>query len=1084
MADQSEFASLSDLAINKGVSHSEFISEIHDKILSEYKKLYSNEAQTVEVVVNEKTGEVSLMRDKKDVTPTQFLPIAERIAREVVIEKIKREENKSEVKTDNVIKEKKPDGIGKFIIAIIFWGYNLLYIFILFMFIANFSFNVSARKEIMNEILTIGIYRTTFLLIAATVPLISIISAVTFLRKRSDSLGTLLFLFEVPLVVISLILSITLTSPTPAMWFVSLMILFSIPVILLYVLDIQVKSAKLLSVIVFLRQSLFMFSLYISLLFSFVLPLIFGYIARNVFEFVSENFFVGSGYSYNSFNPAEIIIVVIFGGLYLLIILALASAPYLITFLLARIFFKGKRALEQLQGSDFTNRAVIVFASLWLILFAASAYQPNSDKYIEQLEKITNLESFEEREKIVKDLIPHESRVRRAFEDLKNVRKRYIMAKSDDYLKDAYKDVFNVSDFAAEMVHQTFVLAAYPFVYQGSLDRSSVALKNFEYVFGKTLSERYYPTQETKNVILMSRRINAVTDYDNKLATITVEEEYTTPNSRDQEIIYEFSLSQDSVVSGLKLGPSLEFDGVIAPKGAARETYERELRRTRDPALLEQTGPSQYRLRVFPVPGTSNFALLKGKNQKVQFKYITTLDDKGYALPSYSKEQNIKVDENAISYYINSGSAEINENHISNSQTKQAIEQICSRKELTKLRTDFASTAAYLVPNIANSMLNGKYKCDAGQIDLSQSLTGAKFALIIDVSYENKDSKLDDQIQSLFKSDPKLSNTNDIDLYKFNDLLSIPLKLTTSNESELSNLSYFGTSDWVNTLSKLKTDYDFAILLTNSQEALLRSSTVSKGFPIYIIHENVIPAYVTKVAGEIIQSGGFSFTDVRDAINTAVLVKLNASMDGKNPFSYGNQYSFFTDSSKNELMTAADWQNITIDRNDPAAVLLAQKYLIEIIRSQKGSLDNQISFIDQTNRFAENNSFVFLYSSFIALVNETQQQTLKNLSENFDRYKDTTSAPQINLQPGGQFAPLRSVTLNPFGGGSTSDFGSISNAPMTGIGTIGMSGGGGGSFTGLGRFSSLSLIILANGFILGSGIIILVFSKIHRRRKS
>src|SRR5262249_55241893 len=47
-------------------------------------------------------------------------------------------------------------------------------------------------------------------------------------------------------------------------------------------------------------------------------------------------------------------------------------------------------------------------------------------------------------------------------------------------------------------------------------------------------------------------------------------------------------------------GPRHAF--TVAPRGAAQRVYGGEVRRRRDPALLEQIGPRQYRLRAFPIP--------------------------------------------------------------------------------------------------------------------------------------------------------------------------------------------------------------------------------------------------------------------------------------------------------------------------------------------------------------------------------------------------------------------------------------------------------------------------------------------------
>src|SRR3989344_2967122 len=150
MPQTSEFAKLSDLALKQGYSHSELLSEIHDKVLSEYKKIPPDKPQTVEVVVNEKSGEVHLMRDNVDVTPEGFSTIAEKVTREVVIEKLAQNQEQEPIIT--IDQKEKPSGLGKWIINILFWGYNLLYIFILFIFISRIVLNPDYRNVILETI--------------------------------------------------------------------------------------------------------------------------------------------------------------------------------------------------------------------------------------------------------------------------------------------------------------------------------------------------------------------------------------------------------------------------------------------------------------------------------------------------------------------------------------------------------------------------------------------------------------------------------------------------------------------------------------------------------------------------------------------------------------------------------------------------------------------------------------------------------------------------------------------------------------------------------------------------------------------
>jgi len=87
--------------------------------------------------------------------------------------------------------------------------------------------------------------------------------------------------------------------------------------------------------------------------------------------------------------------------------------------------------------------------------------------------------------------------------------------------------------------------------------------------------------------------------------TITYEFQNTT--TTNQEVVFSVILpNAESAMTDLRLGLNLEYTGAIAPRGAAAKVYQDSLRRNTDPALLEQTGPVSYRLRVFPVPSTSD----------------------------------------------------------------------------------------------------------------------------------------------------------------------------------------------------------------------------------------------------------------------------------------------------------------------------------------------------------------------------------------------------------------------------------------------------------------------------------------------
>jgi putative PEP-CTERM system integral membrane protein len=89
-------------------------------------------------------------------------------------------------------------------------------------------------------------------------------------------------------------------------------------------------------------------------------------------------------------------------------------------------------------------------------------------------------------------------------------------------------------------------------------------------------------------------------------AEVMIHDRYENLTNAPQEVLYNFELSEDAAVTGLWLSSDDDFAHAfahrIAPRGAAQKVYRAQVRRRVDPALVEQVGPRQYRLRAYPVP--------------------------------------------------------------------------------------------------------------------------------------------------------------------------------------------------------------------------------------------------------------------------------------------------------------------------------------------------------------------------------------------------------------------------------------------------------------------------------------------------
>ena len=108
---------------------------------------------------------------------------------------------------------------------------------------------------------------------------------------------------------------------------------------------------------------------------------------------------------------------------------------------------------------------------------------------------------------------------------------------------------------------------------------------------------------DDREILLTQQEVNIIEHGD--WAEVELFEVYQNHTSTRQEVVYYFSLPETGVVTGVWLGNSPErderFSFHVAPRGAAQQIYREQLRVNIDPALLEQIGPRQYRLRVFPI---------------------------------------------------------------------------------------------------------------------------------------------------------------------------------------------------------------------------------------------------------------------------------------------------------------------------------------------------------------------------------------------------------------------------------------------------------------------------------------------------
>lgn len=1107
---ENEFAALFDIALTKGIKHAEIIKDIERAVKVEYKKRYPKNKAEFNFIIDTKTGLVRLLTGTNDITPPDFITIASQIARGVIIKKIQKAENGQLYRISRStsippVVPNRPD-IHKWVIILLFWSYNGLYLFFLAFSLIGLI-NSEFRTYISDFLQSYGLYRGLLFFILLVTPLSAVLISVrTKLYQSAQQLAKLFFLLEIPLVMISFIMLISFGQVTPIVQLFSIIIL-AIPVIFyIHLIDIGPLEKIQKMLYLFLIEIVLLTSTYICLLLSFYLPLLLGglvsWIIGGLFYSYGRDGIRGMIRPYSLYENIGMIIVLFLGLIGFALVAFLLILPFIVVFVFGKMFWDARKDLSADIRLRSINISIIVVAAVYFSLVMALSYQPATNPYIPKLEEIISLDTFKQREEIAKDLIPHENQIKQFINDMYNARSRYLFTKDDRFLAEGYKQIFKLDAQTSQFIQDAFLTLAYPFVYQLNIDNNQSAIKGYQYLFGYSPLSNYdrYKTVDVKEVKLARRITNASYDYYGLLGKISIEDEYTTTSFRSQEVIYEFSLPNDAVITDLRLGPHLEYKGTIAPKGAARKTYEKEVNKSRDPALLEQTGPRQYRLRVFPIPGKNDNSL-NGLNQRVQFSYVVAATADGFPLPSYTKIQNVLVDGSTIKSYILEGkSIQVGdeENFIKDPLTKGSLVNLCDFVDMVPTSTSYASVSAYIVPHLSKSVVRDQAVCNKNSgLWLPNMMKNLNIAVLFDISIDNKKSTLPEQLRQFLLYDQRLIENNKIDLFYFNDHLSSPNIVTQRSVQKPFDITYFGESDLVKVLNSLKQKYDFAIFVMGGKNTLLSDvdNFLLPEYPVYFIHPNKsIPPYNSTLTNMVIASRGKIVDSFQEAFNHFILTKQLHQWDKTLAYLFVGPYWSIGARIKKDMLPPdripddlyyqdaeleifsdkkfVSYKDFPVSVGDPLTYEVSRAFLYETVSKHRSEILNKyIPLLDDLNNFARVSNMVTPYSSLIALVNEQQITNLNQQAQNYDRYDDTlaNNVTDIRIMPPANLRITSPMMFSlPSAGmelssGKTAPIGLMVINPFSGI-IFGIGG----------------LFILLNGILVGIGILILLFTKVKK----
>jgi putative PEP-CTERM system integral membrane protein len=453
-------------------------------------------------------------------------------------------------------------------------------------------------------------------------------------------------------------------------------------------------------------------------------------------------------------------------------------------------------------------------------------------------------------------------------------------------------------------------------------------------------------------------------------AEVELYEVYENQTLDDEEILYYFSLPESAAVTGVWLGETGDraksFPFQVATRGAAQQVYNNEVRRNVDPALLEQVGPQNYRLRVYPV--------LPQKQMHMWMTYKVMKQDKDWPMPRLNEKRN-------VFWTWNTRRMVNGKQEWSGSEwLPESIAADSSTQKFTPVAHQFA------LPSGGNVLAK---PFDVKDYSLPK---GQKLAIVLDSTYSMSAHR--PAAQSTFKwLQDNIAPHNQVDLYV---TAAAPAKpsLEKFQGFDLNKTVFYGTMQPREMLQQFQTlqqdkKYDAVVMITDAGSYELtedKSSVLNLSAPLWMVHLGGLqPAYDDATLEAIQSSGGSVATDVETVmrrIGTAPSLGANTSL-----LSVVDGYSWF-------LSQAAD---PTAKTEDGFAPIAARQWVTQVSQSLK---PDQLKELDAVHVLAKRYQMVTPYSSMIVLVNDRQKDDLKRAEQGSDRFKREVEDQQLP-QPSG-----------------------------------------------------------------------------------
>jgi putative PEP-CTERM system integral membrane protein len=489
-------------------------------------------------------------------------------------------------------------------------------------------------------------------------------------------------------------------------------------------------------------------------------------------------------------------------------------------------------------------------------------------------------------------------------------------------------------------------------------------------------------------------------------AEVELFEVYEDRTGTIQEVIYYFNLPESAVLTGVWLGesPDREERSVyqVAPRGAAQAVYRNEVRRGLDPALLEQIGPRQYRLRLFPVlPASIQWDEYNTRRISetarplyVWMTYRTLAVDGAWPLPRLAFKNNVFWDGDTQRLINGQPSDENSELWMPESLPASAPVQPSVH------RVDFPGGGSVLAR-------------PAAQVQLPGLPANVRLALVLDRSH-SMEAHAGQVVEVVNRLKELAAQGAQVDLYLTASSFrgEAPARLALEGYDPQQEV-YFGGQNPAELLSQYESlragsAYDGILVITDGTAYELGETVDDPPIPeapVWMIHlGSDIPLGYDDRTLEAIQASGGGVVGSLDQALSRLALDLGSATDPSRRDMLLDGY-VWTVLPAGEAQAAAP-EAVFHSAGDPFNAIAARQFILAEMRRARGSI-TELDTLDYLHALADEYSLVTPYSSMIVLVTQNQQMLLDALKEGEDRF-DREHEDLTNTTPATQ-APLVGV---------------------------------------------------------------------------